>query len=465
MTFNTSCRSLCSWGLIGVALVGPRRLEGQTFQQLYSFCHWSDATGWDCSDGISPQASLIQGRDGSFYGTTSQGGKWGCGTVFRISVDGAYSVLASFDGTNGCSPNGALLQGAGSEFYGTTVYGGTANDGTTFRITTDGVLTSLGSFYAPASGGNPLGDLAAGMDGQLYGVAGSGLGSIFRISTNAAFAVLHWFSLSDPAGYYASGGLLLATDGNFYGVTAGLYGTVYKMTPEGTVSLVAGFPDGPNGAAWPSGKLVEAPDGSLYGAADNTLHLGAIFRVTRDGKLKTFASFNAGTGHDPRGPLALGNDGNFYGCCYDWGFPGDGSAFGAGTVFRMTPDGALTALFSFSRAYGTSYFPPGANPEAGLVQGSDGNLYGTTDDNIFRILMPGPLLTLSHSPAINKPQSTINQLVLSWRTNYANYTLQSAANPASANWLDCTNPPAVVGGQYFVTNAVSTGPLFFRLKK
>ena len=99
---------------------------------------------------------------------------------------------------------------------------------------------------------------------------------------------------------------------------------------------------------------------------------------------------------------------------------------------------------------------------AGLVQGSDGNLYGTCSlgsrgyGNVFRIVMPGPLLSAAQ---------TGGQLLLSWRTNYMGYTLQSSPNLTSDDWTDCTNPPAILGSQFVVTNPVSGGAGYFRLKK
>src|ERR1051325_6725494 len=97
--------------LLGLCWALSVRACAQTFQDLHDFsCVWSDDTGWDCSrEGFSPEGTLIQAKDGNFYGTTSSGGRWGCGTFFRISPQGAFTTLAHFDHTNGCSPQGALL--------------------------------------------------------------------------------------------------------------------------------------------------------------------------------------------------------------------------------------------------------------------------------------------------------------------------------------------------------------------
>jgi hypothetical protein len=186
--------------------------------------------------------------------------------------------------------------------------------------------------------------------------------------------------------------------------------------------------------------------------------------VTPGGTLNTFDRFNGYTGADPVGGLVEGRDGNSYGSAYQGGTPGQFY----GTVFRLTPEngctdhawnpcGNLTAIVKFGDT------GSGAYPYAGLVRGSDGNLYGTTAfggargaGNIFRIIMPGPLLTATRLR---------RHLVLSWRTNYAGFTLQSSRSLTSTNWVDYMNPPAVSGGRFFVTNRMSGGVQFFRLKK
>lgn len=459
----TRLKHIAAVVLLCMSSAGAR---SQTYQEVnyFSSCYWDDNTGWHCPDGAGPKGTLIQGRDGFFYGTTTSDGKFGRGTVFRMTPEGRLTTLAAFGSGDGDHAYGALLQARDGTLYGTTLYGGIGG-GTMFKVTLDGTLTTIGVF---TSGAGPVGELAEGADGLLYGVTREGgdnnsHGTIFRVSTNGwswneMSIYMHLFYAGSPEGYYPSGGLLLASDGNFYGVTAGLYGTVYKLTLDGTVSLVAAFPDGADGAAWPSGKLVEAEDGSFYGASDSTTHGGAIFKFTRDGTLTTVAHFNFANGQSPLG-LILARDGNFYGLSYDGG-TGYIPPQPCGTAFRMTPDGTLSGLFSFT-GYGGEY--PGAHPWAGLVEGSDGNLYGTTKDggvigagNIFRLIMPGPRLASTQAG---------QQLVLSWRTNYAGFTLQNSQELTSGNWTDCTNSPVVAGGQFFVTNSISTGARFFRLRK
>jgi uncharacterized repeat protein (TIGR03803 family) len=450
---------------LSLILVLPTQLAvlAQTFQELHSF------TG--PPDGSLPEGALIQARDGNFYGTTLYGGAftsnggqpWGLGTVFRMAPDGAVTILASFNGTNGMYPRGALLQGSDGNFYGATINGGPDypydSNGTIFRFTPEGGITNLATLSG-ASGSWPLGDLIEGADGKLYGVASEGgsggYGTLFRMPRASVRLVEPLFSFNWPDhaayGLNPSGGLLLANDGNFYGVTASggpeVYGTVFRMTPGGNLTTMASL-NNATGAANPVGGLLKASDGNFYGAAGGGPH-GSIYKMTPDGVLTTFAQFDNYTGDTPVGGLIEGRDGKLYGTTYEY----------YGAVFELTLDGRLRAVVAFT-GYGGNY--PGAYPYAGLTLGSDGNLYGTCafqgtggGGNIFRILMPGPLLTATRS---------LRHIVLSWRTNYTGFTLQSSTNLASANWMMCSNSPVVSGGQFVVTNLISGTRQFFRLKK
>jgi uncharacterized repeat protein (TIGR03803 family) len=145
---------------------------------LYSF------TGGN--DGYSPEAALVQGNDGNFYGATSSGGTNLDGTIFRITTNGVLTTLHAFAGdSDGATAYGSLLQLADGNLYGTTAYGGAYNDGTVFRITPDGTLTIL-AWFDGYSGANPESALVQGSDGALYGTTLSGgvngNGTVFRIT-------------------------------------------------------------------------------------------------------------------------------------------------------------------------------------------------------------------------------------------------------------------------------------------
>jgi uncharacterized repeat protein (TIGR03803 family) len=149
-----------------------------TVTSLYSF------TGGN--DGYSPDASLLQGNAGNFYGVTSSGGTNGKGTIFLITTNGVLTTLHAFaGGSDGAAAYGSLVQLADGNLYGTTAYGGLYDDGTVFRITTDGTLTIL-AWFDGYNGANPESALVQGSDGALYGTTLSGgvngNGTIFRVT-------------------------------------------------------------------------------------------------------------------------------------------------------------------------------------------------------------------------------------------------------------------------------------------
>jgi uncharacterized repeat protein (TIGR03803 family) len=188
---------------------------GVVFTNLYSFHAFP-------TDGANPQAGLVQGSDGNFYGTTAGGGASSAGTVFKITANGALTSLYSFTGTNndGAMPRAGLVQAYG-DFYGTTEYGGISNLGTVFRITTNGALFTLHHFDG-YYGANPEAGLVQGSNGDFYGTTtygglGAGLGTVFEITTDGRLLLVAFFGY--PAGWYPHAGLVQGSDGNFYGST------------------------------------------------------------------------------------------------------------------------------------------------------------------------------------------------------------------------------------------------------
>jgi uncharacterized repeat protein (TIGR03803 family) len=171
------------------------------------------------------------------------------------------------------------------------------------------------------------------------------------------------------------------------------WGTAFRVTPEGTFNTLVFF-NQTNGFA-PQGGLTPGNDGNLYGTAagGGRNDVGIVFRLTTNGILTTFYSF-AGPHAEPHGGLTLGSDGNYYGTTYYGGMINAQNPNGFGTVYKLTPDGAFTNLAVFN---GTN----GANPEATLTHGADGNLYGTTFEGgdsslgtIFKVTTSGTLTSL-----------------------------------------------------------------------
>ncbi len=349
------------WAVVAIAVMfaalsSPGMSTAQTFNLLLQF---------DGSNGASPVAGLAQGLDGNLYGTTVRGGSTDYGTVFKITPSGALTTLYSFCALSGCidgvGPEASVVLGTDGNFYGTTPSGGANGWGTVFKITPAGALTTLYSFCAKTNcddGGSPESALVQASDGSFYGTTESGGGSV----------------------QYA--------------------GTVFKITPAGVLTSLYSFcaltscADGES----PFGALVQAPNGSLFGTTSlgGANQHGTVFEITTTGKLTTLYSFcarsNCADGSDPYGTLIRGLDGDFYGTTYY------GGTNNYGTVFKITPTGALTTLYSFC---GQANCADGAQPFAGLVQAIDGNFYGTTFEGgasghgvIFKITSSGALTTL-----------------------------------------------------------------------
>jgi uncharacterized repeat protein (TIGR03803 family) len=209
------------------------------------------------------------------------------------------------------------------------------------------------------------------------------------------------------------GDLILGGDGNFYGTTHfggnGGFGSVFKVTTTGVLSVLASF-DGAHTGGDPKGAVTLGPDGNLYGTTyfSGPNGVGTVFRVAANGVLTTLYSFSRTTsngssytnsdGAYPESGLALGPDGYFYGTT------SMGGANGRGSVFKITTNGALAPLFSFSALVASaigSTNATGASPYGGLTWGPDGNLYGTTmlggskaDGTVFRITTNGAFTTI-----------------------------------------------------------------------
>jgi uncharacterized repeat protein (TIGR03803 family) len=377
--------SLGSTASTGAVLsVVPLSVSGLAMSTLWSF------TG-DLS-GTTPYSPLAQGADGELYGTTTAGGSIGEGSIFKITTNGAMTPLVSFDDSNGGIPYGGLFLAKDGLFYGATYSGGNFEDGTLFRTTAEGTLTVLKSLDGN-NGMNPVAGLVQGSDGNFYGTTSAGgaygFGTIFRMTSAGALTTL--VSFDDQNGATPSPALTIGSDGNFYGTTenGGIYGlgTVFRMTLAGIFTNLYSFTGGNDGAN-PIPGVVQAADGNFYGTTydGGADGSGTLFEITSAGLLTTRYTFTGSAdGGNPWAGLVQASDGNLYGATQ---FAG---TYGFGTVFQLPPTGLLATMAQFD-----GY--DGGNPSAALIQGKDGSLYGTTEggglDNdgaIYQLSVSGPL--------------------------------------------------------------------------
>jgi uncharacterized repeat protein (TIGR03803 family) len=321
-------------------------------------------------DGASPQGALIQGEDGYLYGTTSAGGAFGKGTVFRIALDGSgYAVLHSFAGapSDGDTPLAGLLYTGYSTFAGTTYSGGASNAGAIFTISSGGSVTITHSFSGvegahPAAAlfdpyiatNSPIGLVGTASDGGQFG-----LGTIF-VMQGSNFYVLHHFAGGANDGANPQG--TMATYRGIYGSTlhggssvgAGA-GTIFKLdvSHNNAVSIVHAFTGGSDGAT-PVDAPTETRDQSLYGVTQRggAADVGTLFRIVNDGAdtFTTLQSFDpAVTGALPNGLTAIeprANDQDLYATTQAGGPTSAGVAFAytgrsKGAMLSPTPGTAL----------------------------------------------------------------------------------------------------------------------------
>jgi len=324
---------------------------------LYNFCSQAD-----CADGGFPSGALVLGADGNFYGITEFGGSAGGGTgiggtVFKITPGGTLTTLYNWCSQPSCAdgsyafltePN-TLVEATNGNFYGTNDAGGNASGaGTFFELTPSGSLTTLYTFCSQSGcvdGGSPFGLIQA-TDGSFYGTSGfggaNGAGTVFKITPSGTLTTLYNFC-SQGGSACTDGGspfapLIQGTNGDFYGTTTyrgngaaclpfQSCGTIFEITPSGTLTTLYNFCFQTNctDGSFPTFALVQATDGNFYGS-------------TGGGTGSSSCSFSASPN------------------CW--------------IVYKLSPSGTLTTLHSFD-------LTDGADPN-GLVQATNGTLYGTT---------------------------------------------------------------------------------------
>lgn len=295
--------------------------------------------------------------------------------VFRLTKSGAYTTLHAFSGWDGTFAN-SLMQASDGRLYGTTAGGGLSARGTLFEIGATGFATRS-HFSDPAPVG-PAGTLVRGTDGALYGTSCRGgdynAGTVFRITEGVAPTVVHAFRHWD--GFCPTGGLTRAGDGALWGTArSSLFGpgTIFKISPSGVFTLMRILAPADGGQPL---SLLLASDGNLYGTttAANTFTAGTVFRMTPSGAFTVMHAFNYTSGlRNPWAGLAQGADGALYGTTVQ-GTSGNGA-------FRLTLTGAYTEYPFSGNELGLPFR---------LLAAPDGGFFGTSySEAVFRMTSAG----------------------------------------------------------------------------
>ncbi len=373
--------------LLVLALIAPLALApAASHAQTWTATDLHDFT--DTGDGAFPADNLIQAHDGNYYGTAR--------SVYKISPTGTYSTV-----NGSISPGGSLVEGPDGLLYGACGQCGAGGKSAIFKMTTAGVVTILYTFSGGNDGSGPS-PVILGTDGNYWGTTYSGgsggLGTIFKLTPAGALTTVYAFPSDGSQGYNPTGiQLVQASDGKFYGavfqsppnqiilskpgnphsltepsLSSADGGIIFSVTTSGGFAQAYAF--GASDGNDPNVSMVEGQNGKLYGeTAYGTNGYGNIFAMTVGGGSGSYSTLYNFTGSSdagtPEGPMVLASDGNFYGTAS--GAVANSGEGGTGAVFKLTGSGTFSLVNFVDDDNG--------NPDSGMVQGSDGNFYGTFD--------------------------------------------------------------------------------------
>ncbi len=337
-----------SGNLFGTTSIGGNAGWGTVFKVSASGTETVFYTFQGGNDGAQPFAGLIRDSAGNLYGTTDLGGGCpnaidGCGTIFRLSPTGHETVLHRFQGSpDGMFPFGSLVRDSAGNLYGTTTGGGAYGLGTVFKLSAAGQFTLMYNFTGGNDGTSPAGTLVRDASGNLYGTTTAGgawgLGGVFMLDTAGLITVLHSFNPDGTDGYGCWSGLVRNAAGVFFGTTivGGRFsqGTVFAVTAGGQEKVVYNFTGGTDGGL-PLGVLSVNAAGDLFGTTQASSDgSGTVFRIDPAGHetvLYTFSPTGTSDGATPQGGVIRDSSGNLYGTTQF------GGTFNAGVVFKITP--------------------------------------------------------------------------------------------------------------------------------
>lgn len=391
---SASLRLALACSLLVLSAAAP--LHAQAYQDLYDF-----------SCVCVPYGRLTQGANGNLYGTTLFGGTNNYGTIFMVSPTGTgYTVVWNFDGPiTGEFPSGGLtLSSFDGNFYGTTTNGGTSGYGTLFQFNPI-TLAAKPLHQFTSTEFRPAAPPVESRHQNLYGMTLTIPGTAYTwIIKTGTFQILPNTVPNQPS----MGPLLSASDANLYGTTMAAGpgdGTVFRMTEGGATKVVYKFSGGDAGIG-PNSPLAQGKNsyaGYLYGTAyagggtEGELDTGTVFQLTLPPPLpsteSTLYTFSTAGGYSPDAGLLAASDGNLYGTTRY------GGVDNVGTLFEISPGGAFTDLDEFTGVGGSV---SGSVPNTTLMEHTNGMFYGLTPsggangDGVFYTLTPpSPVIHIS----------------------------------------------------------------------
>ncbi len=368
---------------------------------------------FDGSDGVNPEGTLAEDASGDFFGVTYQGGTDNDGTVYEIAAGSStITTLASFNGSDGENPVAGPIVDRAGDLFG-TANGGPFGDGVVFEVASgSGTITNLGTFTG-ANGAFPNG-LIEDSQGDLFGTTQQGgNGTVFEIAAGGdTITTLASFNGSD--GTYPESGVIEDSQGNLFGATtfggANNDGTVYEIAAgSGTITDLASFNGGPTSEGLddtgPAGGLVEDANGDLFGTTSlgGADADGTIFEVVAgSGVVTTLATFDGSNGSYPESGVLEDSQGDLFGTTSNGGPESDGSVFELAAL-----SSTITTLATFNGTNGTA---PDGSVDGDLLEDNPGRFFGTTldggpdfDGTVFELSSPTlePVIVMSASPTIS----------------------------------------------------------------
>ncbi|MDB6129939.1 MAG: 3-carboxymuconate cyclase, partial [Verrucomicrobiales bacterium] len=445
--------------LIGTCYSGGSAGFGTIFK-LYPSGQLTTLHSFQSTNGYYPEAGLVEGSDGNLYGSTENGGLFNQGLLYKMSPSGLLTSYAfPYQGTSPAGLMSPLVEGRDGDFYGTTMFSGTRGLGTIFKLTKEGAATLLYSMgESILSPYYPMSPMLMASDGSFFGTSAgggnsSGRGTVFNYTPGAPLSIV--YSFNGDQGINTQRPLIQSANGDLYSTLFGMgqtpwYGTVFRLTSAGVFTKLSDLPATNGSVSYVT--LIQGWDGNFYGTTvgDGAFKCGTVFKMTAQGTVVTLADFNQTNGKEARSPLLHARDGYLYGTTRS------GGASDMGTLFRVSTNGTLTTLKSFD-------LNSGHTPRAGLVQTKSGIIYGATTTGgprlggtIFRLKMP-TAISVSHEGS---------RVILSWSTNSPGLTLQSSSDLGDpTTWITSPGNPIITGDQYTVTNNMDYRLMFYRLQQ